>query len=546
VSLAIKRRPRFAVSPAAEYVKRSNLFAVLGQALGVRFASGDANEEVAGAVVFSSDGQVNAREDIPTLTIVAAQETVVSTSLRIELSDDPELEPLLRNVSLLENQSWRPSTIPVAEGDVILARAAGRPVWSQKRGRGALSQVVSILPKELAEDEVLRDRFCDGNAFSILPFLSFVRAIPGARGFRPPAPRAAFVIDDPNLRASSYGHIHLPSLVRLAEQHNFHVALATIPLDMWWASRAVATFVRQKSEYLSLALHGNNHSRGELNWPISPEVDLASMAQAMRRTSHFEKRYDVPVSNVMIPPHERYSRSMLGALKAVGVDALCADWPAPWVPRADRREVLNHDSLRRWFPASDVDGMPIIHREWIGQRNPARNFLFDALLGQPLIPYCHHGDFRDGYEWLCDLAGAINKLGTVRWQSLSGISSSNFDVQQEGATLRVRLFSRRIDIPVPEGIHELVIEVPGSRVETAPTAKVNGRTYELTPVENGCETTVAVDNNPLVSVAIRDRSARDPSAISRPPVALGPMIRRAVTETRDRLAPFVDGLRRRP
>jgi hypothetical protein len=471
---------------------------------------------------------------VPTLAITPPRLTDAPISSHIHLSNAPDLHPLVRGALLSEEHSWQPSPVPTHSAVTIFARLGSHPVWIRTRTSGMFTDIVSASLEELSGDEILRDRFSADNAFPLLALLTFLRTVLGAHRRVPPPPRAAFVIDDPNLRMFSYGHIHFPSLVSFAERHNVHVVLATIPLDMWWISAKVARFARTHGDRLSLAVHGNNHVQGELDRPLSRENDLALMAQALRRTSRFETRYQIPVSRVMIPPHGVYSPNILSALRVIGFDALCAGEPEFRLPPKNRM-------LHRWFPSTSVDGMPIIHRQWMEQENPAKNFLFDAMLGQPIIPYFHHGDFRDGYERFSDLAATINRLGTVHWQSLTDIARSNFDVQEDGTTMYVRPFSRRIDVPVPEGINHLVVQIEDTCDGRCPTTISTSRqAYSLTVGDAGYETIpIPVEGNTIARIAVRDAFACDAETVAHPPFRFHPIIRRVLTEARDRLTPLV-------
>ncbi len=539
----MRRLPVFAVTPAADLEKRRLLFSSLGSALGVAFVEHphEQGRKPDGIILFRKERTPVPEGAIPSMVILAPQTAASPLTQQVVLADSPLLGPLLSGALLSERLAAPLSPIPWNDGDIVLAHAEGRPVWVRERQNSTGTEVVSTSVQELSPEEILKDRLSDGKAFGLLPLIHFVRSVLGQRGYTPPGLRATFIVDDPNLRTFSYGCIHFPTLVTLARTHNFHVALATIPLDMWWISMAMKKFAREESRRISLAIHGNNHLHRELNRPVQFNEDLDLVGQALRRVGGFERRFGIPVSRVMVPPHGMCSRAMLGALRALGLDAVCVSRPTPWVPHRSPREILDGNLLQRWHPADGVDGMAILHRQ-----KTLEDFRFNALLGQPLILYFHHNDFAPGYDWLCDLARTINRFGDVRWESLGEITRSNYDVRKEGTCIFLRAFSRTIDLPIPAGIDTVVIEspqslgwVPGTMVSTESGMIPMGDTdtgYATDPI--------AVTSDTILHFSLRDPESSGSSRMGEPPFRFRPVLRRALTETRDRVYPLLRAPRR--
>src|SRR5262249_9159962 len=152
--------------------------------------------------------------------------------------------------------------------------AAGEPVWRAYPG-AAKYEVVSVDLPELGPQEQLRHRFRPGNCLGLIALIQFVRSVFGEE-WSYPTIRSCFLIDDPNTRRPTYGHIDYSMLARHADEHGYHVAFAHIPLDLsGFDPRTVALF-RAYPSRLSLALHGNNHTRQELASAASVEdVDRA-------------------------------------------------------------------------------------------------------------------------------------------------------------------------------------------------------------------------------------------------------------------------------
>src|SRR6202035_3410833 len=92
-----------------------------------------------------------------------------------------------------------------------------------------------------------------------------------------PQPRAAFMFDDPSLHWPSYGHIDFADIAKRATRGGFHVALATVPIDAWYANRRLVRLLRER-RCLSLLLHGNQHLRCELGRVRDERAALALAA----------------------------------------------------------------------------------------------------------------------------------------------------------------------------------------------------------------------------------------------------------------------------
>ena len=347
-----------------------------------------------------------------------------------------------------------PPPLTSAPSDEILALGDGRPVWVLRPAVAASAYVTSVLPEELKPDESLRDLFCPRRFFSLLPLLDFVHRLLRARGWEQPPLRAAFMFDDPNLHWRSYGYIDFDRIARHAVQHGYHVASAMVPRDMWYAHRAAADIFRKNDRTLSLLVHGNNHVRQELGRDMPASKAVALARQAMRRTDAFERRTGIPVSRVMAAPHGTCSEQMLSALLAARFEAICIGGAQPWLD-----EALS-GSGRRWHPADVVRGLPVIPR--IHFDDPPEDVVFRAYLRQPLVVYGHHNDLARGFELLEDWSARINDLGEVQWVALERISRGNLSRRREGRALRLRLFTRRAHVDVPDGVDELVIELPNA------------------------------------------------------------------------------------
>jgi hypothetical protein len=358
---------------------------------------------------------------------------------------------------------------------------------------------------------------------SLLPLVHLIRRLNAAHGHVLPPLRAAVVIDDPNHHWTSYGHVRYPRLAEHARAHGYHVALATIPLDLWYFDRRAARIFRERPDVLSLAIHGNSHTKRELARARAPEQATRTVAQALARVERFERRSGLRVSRVMIPPHGDFDSLTLDALAMQGFDAAC------WSPKP--RSVISG------FDVADVadGGLASIPRSLLGRWD---DLPFRAFLGQPIVLEGHHTDLASGLDLLEEAAAEVNRLGTPTWMSLGDIARSNVITHLTGDVLRVRMFSRRAVVTLPKGIRAVTVDSPAYATSDEDTIRATndgseaqlGRAGEEIPVATGVIELGLVRTWPG-RVATRSPSPRPWS-----------VLRRAVTEGRDRVLPTIGSL----
>jgi hypothetical protein len=448
-----------------------------------------------------------------------------STPGEVVLTQSRWVPQSFRGLRLVE--SIAPPPLTSAPSDEVLALSGGSPVWVRRPAAGAVSYVTSVLPEQLKPGESLRDHFCARRFFSLLPLLDFVHMLLREAGWEQPPLRASFMFDDPNLHWTSYGYIDFDRVRRHAARHGYHVAAAMVPRDMWYAHRTAANIFRENNRALSLLIHGNNHVRRELGREMPAGKAAALARQAVRRTAAFERRTGIPVSRVMAAPHGTCSEQMLSALLAAGFEAICIGGAQPWL----------HDGGsaggRRWHSADLVRGLPVIPRFHFD--DPPEDVVFRAFLRQPLVVYGHHNDLAAGLELLEGWSSRINSLGEVRWMSLDRISRTNVITRREGTALRLRLFTRQARVDVPEGVDELVIELPDA---DAKAVTVSGVAETAGPVGPAAAVRVSVSGPGALDVRSVpvDADVDDAPRLIVEPFAFA---RRVLAEGRDRVLPLL-------
>lgn len=506
-----------AVHPPAEFARRRRLFAALEVVTDFRFepADGVSGRNVGAAILFEERTSGMAIASVPTLILPRSVGAPVPPSSIVEFSASPVIDAALRGTSL--------SHAPIQghaggdhRADDVFAAIGRSPAWI----RDDASERVHAELAELEPDETLRQRLGGPSFLALVALVDFLRRTHPNPWIMPDV-RASFLFDDPNLHAESYGFINFAAVAEDAARWGYHAAFATIPLDAWYARRAVAGLFQANPRSLSLLMHGNNHVRRELARPVSERDHRASMAQALRRIGRFEDRYGLTVDRVMAPPHGACSLEAASAMVELGFEGLCVSRPYPWLDR-----VPSDQPIAGWRPADSVTGgLSVIPRLPIAELSPQEQVL-RSFLRQPLILYGHHEDVGQGLGVLSHAAGVVSQAPGVSWMSIGQITRSLYATRRYETRLDVRLFTRHVEVVVPEGVAEIV-------VSTA---------YPLGPLDRVAVQPVC---DGRVTVRVERRDAVDPGSISSPLPAVWPILRRGLSETRDRLQPIARRARSR-
>ena len=508
----------FVVAPPNALVERSRLFDAVGRLYDVEFVpEGTPAPRVAGRIEFGDANRRAGTDRIPKLSLVQTRRAPGD----VLLLDAEEVPRPFRGRTIRDSAvGVLPADIAGRSHSVLAQSGGGDPVWV----RLSAFHFAAPAATELRANETLRSRFRPGQFSDLLPLLTFIRGYAEGDWIAPQG-SASFVIDDPNLHAVRYGFVDYRHLARDAEANGYHVAFATIPLDLWWASKKAVRIFRESSDALSLLVHGNDHVYHELDRTQSDCERTAFLAQALRRVDRFERRYGLPVARVMAPPHGACSRATAEALLPAGFEALCVSRTHPWCEVQPTDDALSGSRSVHLVG----DEFPLILRHHI--RSDRNELVFRAFLGQPLIVYGHHDDLADGPSILAETAEFIRDLGPVTWSSLDRITRSRFSSRCEGSCLVVRPQTRVVEVDANPGIEAISVQLRDGQPSGGVVVRTSHESFTGLgphPIPNG-----------KVMISIRHPSSGEAStADTLRPSSPWPMVRRALTETRDRLAPI--------
>lgn len=511
---------RVDVTPREAYEQRPRLFAALETAFPVKFqVFGSGNADA--AIVFATRAASSEAVSGPALTLLGDAETDQLFG-EIAFTDSSSVPRPFRGRTLMHSSTGQALPGTYHDWGLVLATSPTGPVW-MARPDGQF--VAASWPQELGSGATLREQLTVGRFMGLLPLAHFLRELSAAALWEQPESKACFVFDDPNLHWWSYGYLDYRKLAAHAEAHDYRVTAATIPLDQWYIHRATARFLREGASRVSFAIHGNNHTRHELG--RVDDLDRASTlaAQALKRASAVH-RAGAEIGPVMVPPHGACSVAMLEGCLRAGFDAVCAEWPYWWLAEPDASSALSG-----WQPLDRIAGLPVIPRLHV-TASDRDDMPFRAFLGQPLVLYAHHTDLKDGLDLLADRADDVRALGVNSWRSLGNIATDVFSAYRFGENMEFTLHSRKARIAVPEGVsHARFVRVGREPSETALRLEIRdaGGVREIAHGE-----AAAVDAGEITVTVMATPFA----ASTRAGWPLRGAVRRLLTESRDRAAPF--------
>jgi len=460
----------------------------------------------------------------------------VSVSEGVRFGRCKVLEDCLRNQLMLGSRSDHFYAVSVEPGDEIIASVGAQPVWLARHKGKATCQIAGVSLPVIREKGFLFQDFNGERFLQLLPLMNFLRQLVKGIDWQSASLPACLVVDDPSPYLPSYGHLNFRRLAEHATKHDFFISVAIIPLDTWWVNPGVAETFRSFSPRLSVVMHGNDHTRGEMLVEKGSATGyLVRAAQAMRRMERLEQRHGLELLRIMEPPHGLIAEGMFRHLLSLGYEAALGS----------TERLIQYNPAAEWHKGFGLNrseflggGLPVIPRIMMSPRW-RNDVLLAAFLRQPIVIAAHHWDLADGDKLLIEIAGMINDLKVATWTSPSGIARSNYMELRRADELSVKLYSRRIHLAIPSGINSLWLHRPWLQSGHVEELIIHHSDREIfcaagpailgpIPVQSPCELEVYCPSaNP-----IDHRSVVSPSS------ALWPVLRKVFMETRDRSAPW--------
>jgi len=464
------------------------------------------------------------------LTLPARPSSAPLVSQEIRFADDPCMPWPFRGRAVHTRVPGGATLEQLRPGERVLAWSGRAPLLSVESRPGVEAYRSALALPDVAEDGAIHEVFNGTRFLELLPLWHLLQRAQGEGAWCPAPLRAAFIVDDPNLHWPRYGCVDYRRFAAHAERHRYHVAFATIPLDAWYTHAATAGLFRRHPALLSLVVHGNDHTSDELARPRPRAARRALLQQALRRIGRLEARAGLEVGRVMVAPHGACSSDMLAELPSCGFESACISTGS----------LRAHNRAEAWtrsaglLPSEHVRGCAVLPRWGVASGVP-NALLLAAYLGQALILCGHHRDCRDDLELFAEAARFINGLGDVRWADLPTLSRLNYQWRREGEMLRVRPFGARVSLELPPDASDVMVDAH-PRVDCEAwdlrdePARVDG-------AGTGAQSAfVAASESRRVSIVKRREAFPCAEPLDLPAPRARFVLRRLLTETRDRLA----------
>jgi hypothetical protein len=527
-------KKRVAVAPAAEYELRRRLFDIFSSQLEVTFephTPGD-YQGLHGLIALHG-GADAAREallhNISCYEVVLLQPIPVAAQSSITFSSSSPVHRAFRGKTLADSSLINFSQVP--DSFESLAKVCEQTVWAVKQQGAQQHHRVGIDVPVVAEKDFFHNHFRERCWFALVPLLHFLRQFLGLDGWPAPESRASFIIDDPNLHHRSYGYIDFDKLANHAAAHNYHATIATVPLDAWYFDRKVVDLFQTHKKHISLMMHGVNHVADELARSYKEQDALSLLATGLRRIADLESRSGLTVARIMAAPHGAFAEFMADLMVRLGYEGACVSVGS--LLRWNREKLWRADLGFSMAQPLGSLGFPVFHRIGLSETD-AR---LSAFLGHPVIVTLHHQDCVSNFARLESMANIINSVDAVQWMGIEQISETNFISNMHNETLRIWPFSRRLAVPLAPEIAE---------VEICPSPYSAGFTIDLHDHRSDDTETVVRNalarhriSNSTLEIVLPPGNAVDYRQVEGRSAGLWPVVRRILTEARDRTQPIL-------
>jgi len=272
----------------------------------------------------------------------------------------------------------------------------------------------------------------------LLPHAMALRHFFGEECWRPGKPQASIIIDDP-LLWRDYGYLNFESLLRAAEQHNFHTTISFIPHNYKRNSARIIRMFRENPHRLSICFHGNDHTQAEF---ASNDTTLLNsrLSIAEERMKVHGQVTGLHCDKVMVFPQDDYSVEALRVLKSRNFRAaISSPYPVGKLVPLTIGDLAQPAVLR-------YAGFPVFTRSFI-KHTSREDIAFNIFFGKPILIGEHHDTFQRPAS-LLELVGEINSIAPgTSWCNLeSVVDYTTLKRRRPDGTVQVRPYSSHVRI----------------------------------------------------------------------------------------------------
>lgn len=531
------KRKRVAVFPPRRCDSEVRLLASLAELYPVDFVRGGeiARERMDAAIFFPEAWGLSERVfqcGVSSFRFACTDRgTLLPADASVTFSHNAALHVALRNAQIPLGCDTRVPELTACEGDLPLAYHGSIRLWQFRPRDAAELHTSAVAPPEVRGEQLLWSWLRPADWVALFPLVHFLRRVTADADWSPAPTQACFMFDDPNLHSVRYGHLDFTELAHESLAHKYHVALATVPIDGWYAAPTAVELFRKNRACLSLLIHGNDHVANELAREPSPDEALCILAQAIQRVDRFERRTGLKVARVIAPPHGGCSRTMLEQMLRLPFEGVCTS--------VGSLVHLHQGSFPLGFGLSPTSflagGFPMLRRWDLHYGlGPLR---LASFLGQPIIPYGHHHDCADGVGRLAKVADTVNSWGPTTWTDPESILRGHYRTKRDGELLHVEMCSRRVHAAIPRGVSWVMAHAPAGVDDGA--FKVGAPLGAAGTGPYGLGVPIPVEGSAYFELNMLSGSLVDPFKLRRPGYRIWAPVRRALAIIRDRLTPIV-------
>jgi len=453
--------------------------------------------------VFVYGGESNKRHDsilkILSLGGLAGSKAVPTGGLQFRVSND--YRHLCRTFSGLtfpaadpaRDSSFVEGTQP--EKLEVLVRAGTQPFFV--RVKHGSSQVFFTSCDELGDpnEEVSSELGLLPWFSRLAPMIIFLRSSWGNRLWHNDCPQACFIVDDPLLK-QRYGFLKFSKLLETAGNQKFSACVAFIPWNYRRSSKEVVKIFSSAPDFLSLCIHGCDHTRGEFAAMDGGLLRDKAQLSLDRMKAHSD-RYHIRFDDVMVFPQGMFSSEALKALENCGYLAAVNTSVRP----SDKLCVLTLRDLME-VAVTRFGGVPLFARHYPKE---IAEFAFDLFLGKPALMVEHHGYFRSGYGEFASFVQRMNQLDQkLEWGNLATICSrAGLERSMPNGEVHLRIYTNRFRVTNNEArLRQYVLQKPWNRRWPHPKVTLNERQWPGELVEGVLTTTFSLEPNESAEIRI--------------------------------------------
>jgi hypothetical protein len=301
------------------------------------------------------------------------------------------------------------------------------------------TEILFIASEGVADVDERLDSTSLASFFSrFVPHAMALRYIFRGECWRPSGSFASIIIDDPLLRRD-YGYLNFPSVLALAQRHNFHTTISFIPHNYRRNSDGIIRMFRENPHRLSICFHGNDHTKAEFASTDTAFLNRI-LTTAEDRMNEHERMTGLHCDKVMVFPQDNYTVQALEVLNSRNFRAAVS---SPH-PVGDQISLTIADLAQ---PAVvRFAGFPLFTRDFIRHAR-TQDIAFKLFFGKPVLIGEHHDAFKDP-EPLLDVVRRINSIDpSIIWWGLENIAeNSMLRRRRPDGTVHIRPYSNCVRI----------------------------------------------------------------------------------------------------